>query len=171
MSDHVIETTYLRKSYGGEDVVSGLCLSVSHGSVYGFLGRNGAGKTTSIKMLLGIVHPTSGEGMVFGKRIDNRNESVEIRKRTAFVPEDKRLYDYMTVAQIIRFTRSFYPAWRSDLEKTYLRRFELDLSKKVKILSKGMRTKLALLLSLCRGADLLILDEPTEGLDPAISAR
>jgi ABC-2 type transport system ATP-binding protein len=83
-----------------------------------------------------------------------------------FVSEDKRLYDYMTVEQIIRFTRSFFPKWRSDLEAKFLKHFPLPLDRRIKKLSKGMRTQLALLLGISRGAEMLVLDEPTEGLDP-----
>jgi ABC-2 type transport system ATP-binding protein len=89
-----------------------------------------------------------------------------IRQKAAFVAEDKRLYDYMTVAQIIRFTRSFFPQWNHDLERRLLDQFELPPDRKIRQLSKGMRTKLALLLGFARGCELLILDEPTEGLDP-----
>ncbi len=166
--EQVIETSELRKSYGSVEAVGGLSLAVPRGSIYGFLGRNGAGKTTTIKMLLGLARPTSGRGRVFGARIDDAAESVEIRRRTGFVSEDKGLYDYMTVEQLIRFTRPFFPAWREDLERKLVRAFELPVGRKVRALSKGMRTKLALLLALARGAELLILDEPTEGLDPAM---
>jgi ABC-2 type transport system ATP-binding protein len=165
----VIETRGLRKVYGGVEAVRGVNLSVPRGSIYGFLGRNGAGKTTTIKMLLGMTRPTAGEGRVFGLAISGRRESVEIRRRTGFVGEDKGLYDYMTVGQTIAFTRPFFPRWRRDLEEKYLRAFDLPAGRKVRALSKGMRTKLALLLALARGAELLVLDEPTEGLDPAVT--
>ena len=141
------------------------------GSICGFLGRNGAGKTTTIKILLGMVRPTSGEVRVLGRRADTASESVEIRRRAAFVSEDKDLYEYMTVGEVIRFTASFYPRWRRDLERHYLAMFGLSASTKAKTLSRGMRTELALLLALCRGAELLILDEPTSALDPAMSER
>ncbi|HEV8316481.1 MAG TPA: ABC transporter ATP-binding protein [Vicinamibacterales bacterium] len=164
----VIETSELRKIYDGVEAVRGLNLQVPAGSIYGFLGRNGAGKTTTIKMLLGMTWPSGGHARVFGLASEAQEASVEIRRRTGFVSEDKDLYDYMTVAGIIRFTAAFYPRWRDDLEQRYLRAFELPPERKVKALSRGMRTKLALLLALCRGAELLVLDEPTSGLDPAM---
>lgn len=164
----IIETADLRKNYGGVEAVRGLNLQVPAGSIYGFLGRNGAGKTTTIKMLLGMVRPSGGQARVFGLEADSQDTSVEIRRRTGFVSEDKGLYDYMTVEGMIRFTAAFYPRWRTDLEQRYLRTFELPVDRKVKELSRGTRSKLALLLALCRGAELLILDEPTSGLDPAV---
>ena len=166
-SPFVIETTSLRKSYDGVEAVRGLDLRVPSGSICGFLGRNGAGKTTTIKMLLGMARPTSGEARVFGLRADVQESSVDIRRRTGFVSEDKDLYGYMSVGEMIRFTAPFFPKWRQDLEQRYVQSFELPLERRVKTLSRGMRTKLALLLALCRGADLLLLDEPTSGLDPA----
>jgi ABC-2 type transport system ATP-binding protein len=165
----IIEAAELRKNYDHVEAVRGLSFQVPKGSIYGFLGRNGAGKTTTIKVLLGMARPTSGHARVFGLESDAQESSVDIRRRTGFVSEDKDLYDYMTVEGMIRFTAAFFPRWRDDLEQRYLRAFELPLDRKVKALSRGMRTKLALLLALCRGAELLILDEPTSGLDPAVT--
>ena len=165
----VIETIDLKKDYGGVEAVRGLNLQVPAGSIYGLLGRNGAGKTTTIKVLLGMAHPTSGIARVFGLAADQPQASVEIRRRTGFVSEDKDLYDSMTVAQMVRFTAAFFPRWRGDLASRYLRLFELPSDRRVGALSRGTRAKLALLLALCRGAELLVLDEPTSGLDPAVS--
>jgi ABC-2 type transport system ATP-binding protein len=165
----VIEASELRKDYGGVEALRGLSLQVPPGSIYGFLGRNGAGKTTTIKVLLGMARPASGHARVFGLPADAQDASVDIRRRTGFVSEDKDLYDYMTVEEMIRFTAGFFPRWRADLQQRYLGRFELPPHRKVKALSRGMRTKLALLLAMCRGAELLILDEPTSGLDPAMT--
>jgi len=162
----VIETIELKKNYGKHEAVRGLTLSVHAGSVCAFLGQNGAGKSSTIKMLLGMIHPTSGSGSILGHRIDKERESLLIRQKVAFVAEDKRLYDYMSVSQIIHFTRSFFPGWNSALEGRLLEQFELPPERKIRQLSKGMRTKLALLLGFARGCELLILDEPTEGLDP-----
>jgi ABC-2 type transport system ATP-binding protein len=165
----IITTADLRKHYEGVEALRGLDLQVAAGSIFGFLGRNGAGKTTTIKVLLGMARPTSGRAEVFGLAADGADASVQIRRRTGFVSDDKDLYDFMRVEEMIRFTARFFPRWRADLEQRYLRRFELPADRKVKALSRGMRTKLALLLALCRGADLLLLDEPTSGLDPAMT--
>ncbi len=165
----IIETTDLRKTYPGVEALRGLALQVPAGSICGFLGRNGAGKTTTMKILLGMVRPTSGQARVFDLAADASDSSVEIRRRTGFVSEEKDLYGYMTVEEMIRFTAAFFPRWRADLEKRYLRNFDLPPTRKIKALSRGMRTKLALLLALCRGAELLIVDEATSGLDPAMT--
>ncbi len=167
----IIETIDLRKSYGEVEALRGLSFQVPAGSLYGLLGRNGAGKTTTLKVLLGMARPSAGRARVFGVAADSPPASVDIRRRTGFVSEDKDLYDYMTVEQMIRFTASFYPRWRSDLAQRYLRTFELPVDRKVKALSRGMRTQLTLLLALCRGAELLMLDEPTSGLDPALTEQ
>jgi ABC-2 type transport system ATP-binding protein len=169
MDDALIETINLRKVYGQLEAVNGLNLSVPRGSIYGFLGRNGSGKTTTIKMLLGMTHPTSGDIKVFGKNPQHSEEGAEIRQRVGFVSEEKQLYVGMTVEQIINFTRPFFPSWDRDLEKKLLKMFELPLNQKVGKLSKGNRARLALLLALPRRADLLILDEPSSGLDPAMT--
>jgi ABC-2 type transport system ATP-binding protein len=104
---------------------------------------------------------------VFGIPGADADRSAEIRRRIGFVTEDKELYPYMTVEQIIRFTRPFLPKWRDDLERRYLEMFEIPPKRKIPDLSKRMRLKLMLLLAISRGAELLILDEPTDGLDPA----
>jgi ABC-2 type transport system ATP-binding protein len=164
-----IETSDLRKQYDGVEALRGLTLQVPAGSIYGFLGRNGAGKTTTIKILLGMAHATSGGAQIFGTPAQLSAASVEVRRRVGFVSDEKDLFDYMTVEEMIRFTAAFFPRWRADLEQRYRRSFELPADRKIKALSRGTRTKLALLLALCRGAELLILDEPTSGLDPAMT--
>ena len=162
----IIETTDLTKHYGRFEAVRALNLRVASGKVTGFLGRNGAGKSTTIKMLLGMVHPTAGSGAILGRRITDPRQNRDMRRHVAYVGEDKPLYSYLTVEQLIRFTKSFYPDWRRDLEQRLLKQYQLPLHRKVRALSKGMRTKLALLLALARRPELLILDEPSEGLDP-----
>lgn len=171
MPDHVIETDGLTKHYGAFEAVRGLTMRVPRGSITGFLGQNGAGKSSTIRMLLGMMRPTRGRGRVLGHDIADRRQSVEMRRRVAYVSEDKRLYDYMTVSQIVRFTRAFYPTWRGDLERRLLEEFRLPPDRPIRKLSKGMRTQTALLLALARGAELLVLDEPTEGLDPVVTEK
>ena len=160
-----IETIDLWKRYGDIDALRGLDLKVPTGSICGFLGRNGAGKTTTIKVLLGMARATKGEARLLGAPASD----AAVRRRVGFVSDEKDLYDYMTVEEIIAFTRPFFPKWRTDLEQKYRQKFELPGPRAIKDLSRGTRTKLALLLALCRGADLLILDEPTSGLDPAMA--
>ncbi|MBV9267609.1 MAG: ABC transporter ATP-binding protein [Acidobacteriaceae bacterium] len=167
MNDFLVEIAGLTKSFRGQTALSGLDVKVPAGSIFGFLGRNGAGKTTTIKLLLGILKPDAGRATIFGLPVSDLRASIEIRRRIGFVSEEKELYPYMTVDQIIRFTRPFFPAWRDDLEQRYLKLFELPLKRKIADLSKGMRSKLMLLLAMSHGAELLILDEPSDGLDPA----
>lgn len=162
----VIETYQLTKRFGKFAAVEALDLNVKANQITGFLGRNGAGKSTTIKMLLGMTHPTSGTGTLLGRPIDDPKQNLQARRHVAFVGEDKQLYGYLTVEEIIRFTQSFYSDWRADVAQRLLAAYELPPKRKVSALSKGMRTKLALLLALSRQPDLLILDEPSEGLDP-----
>jgi ABC-2 type transport system ATP-binding protein len=169
MNDIVIETTGLRKLFEGRAAVDGLDLKVEAGSIFGFLGRNGAGKTTTIRLLLGFLKAADGEARLFGDPVTGPGGGVELRRRIGYVSENKHLYPYMTVRQIIGFTRPFFPGWRDDLERRYLEMFDLPPNRKVSALSKGMRTGLMLLLAISHRAELLILDEPTEGLDPAVT--
>src|SRR5713226_1234506 len=116
----VIETHDLTKHFGHFAAVSNLTFEVTRHRITGFLGRNGAGKSTTIKMLLGMIKPTAGTGKVLGYRIDDPKESLLIRRQVAYVGEDKGLYAYMTVRQLIRFTRSFYKDWRPEIEQRLL---------------------------------------------------
>jgi ABC-2 type transport system ATP-binding protein len=116
MTDFIIETNQLRKSFKGQPALRGLNLRVPRGSIFGFLGRNGAGKTTTIKTLMGLLRSDSGAARVFGVQVTDPDRSIEVRRRIGFVTEDKELYPYMTVEQIIRFIRPLFPRWRHDLE-------------------------------------------------------
>src|SRR5580692_952405 len=141
-SNPVIKTTELSKSYGRVEAVRSVNLSIKPHQITAFLGLNGAGKSTTIKMLLGLIRPNSGAGQVLGKNIDDAADSVSLRQKVAYVSENKQLYDYMTVEQMIRFTKSFYPDWRIEIEKKLLTTYQLPVDRKIKSLSKGMRTKL-----------------------------
>jgi ABC-2 type transport system ATP-binding protein len=166
MADWAIEVRGLRKAYGDTQALDGLELTVPRGALAGFVGLNGAGKTTTLRILLQMARADAGAARVLGIDAADRLGSVEIRRRTAFVPERKDLFPYMRVGEAIEFTRSFYPKWRADLEKKYREEFDLDYNKRVTQLSKGTLTKLQLLLALSRGAELILLDEPTDVLDP-----
>jgi ABC-2 type transport system ATP-binding protein len=163
----VVETRDLTKRFGDVYALAGLTMTVPRGHIVGFLGRNGSGKTTTIKILLDVIRRTSGEATVLGEPTG----SVAVRRRIGFLGEDKRLYSYMTVREIIAFTRPFFPTWRIETETRLLADYELPLNRKVGALSKGMRTKVGLLLNLCRHSEFLILDEPSEGLDPVMSEQ
>jgi ABC-2 type transport system ATP-binding protein len=163
----VVETRELTKRFGDNYALTGLTMTVPGGQIVGFLGRNGSGKTTTIKILLDMIRRTSGEATVLGEPTG----SVAVRRRIGFLGEDKRLYSYMTVREIIAFTRPFFPTWRVETETRLLTDFELPLDRRVSALSKGMRTKVGLLLNLCRHSEFLILDEPSEGLDPVMTEQ
>jgi ABC-2 type transport system ATP-binding protein len=169
--DLVIETHGLTKRYKSTEALAGLDLHVPRGSVYGFLGRNGAGKTTAIKTLMGMVRPSGGEGRILGHPIGDDGAGVEIRRRTAHVGEDRSAWPGMTVAQILKISRPFFPHWRVEVERRYLDAFEIPNRRQVAGFSKGTRAAFAMVLALARGAELLLLDEPTEGLDPVINER
>ena len=169
--DIVIDTRGLTKQYGGVRALDGLDLRVPAGSIYGFLGRNGAGKTTTMRMLMGMASATSGEGRVLGHPIGNGAEAIALRRRIAHVGDDRSAWPSMTADQVIRISRPFFPNWRGALEREYLDRFEIPRRQSIGRFSKGMRTAFAMVLALARGADLMLLDEPTEGLDPALNER
>jgi ABC-2 type transport system ATP-binding protein len=164
VTELAIRTAGLTKTYACGDAVRGLALNVPRGSIYGFLGCNGAGKTTTIKLLTGLMRPTSGRADVLG--MDVAKQRLSILRRTAFVNEKKALYPSLTGEELVRFSRGFYPSWSDRGVERYSRLLEIPMRKPFRTLSNGNQTKLCLLLALCQGADLLILDEPTTALDP-----
>jgi ABC-2 type transport system ATP-binding protein len=166
MNDLAIETHALHKHYGDIHAVDGIDMHVPRGAVYGFLGRNGAGKTTTIRMLAGLARATGGDIRVVD--LDPRTDSVPILARTGLVI-DKMLIPSMTGNDLVRFNRGFFPRWSDALAHNYADVLELDMKRKVKKLSNGNRTKLCLLLALAQGAELVMLDEPTAGLDPVVT--
>jgi len=166
MNDLAIWTEELVKTYPEVRAVDGLSMNVPRGVAYGFLGRNGAGKTSTIRILLGLTRPTAGRGLVLGFSIGR--DQVAILERTAFVSESKTLYGNLTARELVRFTRGFYPKWSDQAVTKYSRLFEIPMDRPFSKLSQGNRTKVYLLLALSQGADLLVLDEPTMGLDPLV---
>jgi len=133
----IIETHGLSKQYRRTVGIGGLDLAVPEGRISGFLGPNGSGKTTTIKILLGLVHPTAGDAFVFGQPATEDPSSLEIRKRVGYVSEDKRLYPYMTGQQILDFTRPLFPRWSRERERELVGAFSLPLHQKFKASQRG----------------------------------
>ncbi len=164
MPESAIELKSVSKRFGDTEAVSDLNLKVERGSIFGFLGSNGAGKTTTIKIILGIRKPSQGDVYVLGDKVNGRNPAL--LARVGYVPESESIYGNFTPLQTINSVKPYYPKWDSGLEKSYLDRFELPPNKKVAEFSLGMKRKLQLLLALSSRPELLVMDEPTLGLDP-----
>ena len=161
-----ISTDRLTKYYGRRCVVNSLNLSIPQGSVYGLLGRNGSGKSTTIKMLLGMVHPDRGSAKLLDE--DCARLPPATRSRIAYIAEGHPLYGWMTVNDAVRFTRSFYPNWNSELLEQILDHFALPRRGKIRKLSNGQRAQVSLALAVAPDPELLILDDPTLGLDTVV---
>ncbi len=159
-----IEIRGLTRRFRKQEAVHDLTLTVPAGCACAFLGRNGAGKTTTIKMLAGLLRPTQGESFLHG--CDSQKLQPVDWQRIGYVSENQELYGWLTVAELIAFTRALYPAWDLAFEQEITRMLELPLARKVRVLSRGERAKLALLLTIAFHPLLLILDEPFAGLDP-----
>ncbi|WP_428308605.1 ABC transporter ATP-binding protein [Lacipirellula sp.] len=163
---YAIELQGVCKSFRRTQVLSNLSLRVERGKTFAFLGRNGAGKTTSIRMLLGLLKCDQGEVRVLG--LDLATEPLQVRARVGYLAEDQQMYGWMRVEEIIRFVAPFYATWDHDLALKYVREFELPLRTKIKHLSKGQNVRLGLLLALAHRPELVILDDPALGLDPVM---
>ena len=159
-----LEIRDLVVAYGSTRAVDGLTLTVPCGSVFGFLGPNGSGKTTTIKALLGFRPIDGGRARVLG--YDAATQNIEIRARVGFVSEVNSLYDYLTIPQISEFCRATNRRWNQAVVDRYLKMFDLPPKAKISHLSKGMKSQLAFSLAMGSEPDMLIMDEPTAGLDP-----
>jgi ABC-2 type transport system ATP-binding protein len=164
-----IEATDLRKSHGKTEALRGLDLKVPRGSLCGFIGANGAGKTTTIRILLNIARADGGSAKVLGLDTADAAASLEIRRRIAYLPETKKLFPVMTVSDFLRFIRPFYPKWSASEERRLLEKLGIPLAQKLCHLSKGTLGKLHFLTAICHEAELIVLDEPTDGLDAIAS--
>ncbi|MEM1063555.1 MAG: ATP-binding cassette domain-containing protein, partial [Planctomycetota bacterium] len=167
-----IVTRRLTKHFDGKRVVDSLDLNIKAGSVYGFLGRNGAGKSTTIKMLTGMLRPDAGEAYLLGEPVATLRP--ETRRRICYLAEAHPLYGWMTVGEAVRFTRAFYPAtdghpgWNGRLCEQILDHFELPRRRKIRRLSRGQMAQVSLALGVAPEPELLILDDPTLGLDTVV---
>ena len=160
----VIATRGLTKRYRGTDALVDLDLEVAAGDVVGYLGPNGAGKTTTIRLLLGLIRPTSGVAEVFG--LDSRRDAVAAHRRLAYVGGETSLWPGLTGAETLHLLGRVQGRVDSTYRDELIERFALDPGKKVRAYSKGNRQKLVLVAALMTRADLLVMDEPTNGLDP-----
>ena len=172
MSDIVLETENLTKYYGKHLALDHLNLRVPRGCIYGLLGRNGSGKTTAIKLLLGLLRPTAGRASLLG--CDCGHLIPQVRGRVGYVTEGHRLYRWMTIGRLEKFQRAFFPRgqWDGRLVDEMLEYFQLSRKQKVRQLSNGQRAQvslaLAIALAIAPNPELLIMDDPTLGLDTAI---
>ena len=164
MNDCSFYLKNLGKSYGSKIALEGITLSLEKGEIMGLVGPNGAGKTTLIKLIMSLIYPTVGSVSIFGKERDNL-ASADWSK-VGYIADEPSLYDYMTTSQIINFNREFYPQWNDERCLELLQRFHLPAEESIKNYSRGMKTQLALILALAQSPDLLLLDEPLDGLDP-----
>lgn len=156
----------ITKRFGSQLALSRFSLSSEPGSVVALLGDNGAGKTTAIRILLGLLEPTSGRSHVFG--LDSQANGQVIRQRVGYVPDRPALYEWMTIEQIGWFAAGFYADGFYQRFCEYVGQFGLPIDKKIKSLSKGMRSKVSLALCMGHEPELLVLDEPTSGIDPIV---
>jgi ABC-2 type transport system ATP-binding protein len=160
----VIQTRGLTKYFGAKPAVYELNLDVPRGCVFAFLGRNGSGKTTTIRMLVGLLQPTRGEGTVLGG--DIRALPPETRARVGYLTEEHQLYNWMSVRECGEFQSKFFPKWNDRIFRGIAGHFALKPAAKVKALSRGERAGLCLALTLAPEPELLLLDDPGLGLDP-----
>ncbi|HET6497840.1 MAG TPA: ABC transporter ATP-binding protein [Coriobacteriia bacterium] len=168
MSEPVVECAGLVKYFGKVRALDGLDLSVAPGEVHGFLGPNGSGKTTTIRILLGLLRADGGRATLLGG--DPWNDSVELHRRVAYVPGEVALWPNLTGGEAIDIIGRTQGAFDEKRRAELLERFNLDPAKKARTYSKGNRQKVAIVAGLSSDAELLLLDEPTSGLDPLMEA-
>jgi ABC-2 type transport system ATP-binding protein len=160
----VIHTEALTKRYGSVTALESLNLDVYAGEVLGYLGPNGAGKTTTIRALLGLIHPSAGRAEIFG--LDVRTERAAVHARTAYVPGESTLWPALTGQETLHMLAKMHGETDIAYRDQLVDRFAFDPSRKVRTYSKGNRQKINLIAAFATRAPLLILDEPTNGLDP-----
>jgi ABC-2 type transport system ATP-binding protein len=169
-SDHspntIISVAGLSRRFGAKLALDNVSLEVTSGQVLGLVGANGAGKTTLIKHLLGLLKPASGSVRVFG--LDPVNDPADVLGRIGFLSEDRDLPMWMRVEELMRYSQAFYPKWDTDYAESLRRQFQLDPGMRITHLSRGELAKIGLLVALAHRPELLVLDEPSSGLDPLV---
>jgi len=162
----IIETERLTKSYGVHRGIIEVDLAVEQGEVFGFLGPNGAGKTTTIRLLLDLIRPTRGRARVFG--LDTTRDAVAIHRRIGYLPGEFTLYDRLTGGQTLEYFANLHGGVDWSYQRSLIERFDLDPSRRFREYSKGNKQKVGLVAALQHRPELLVLDEPTAGLDPLV---
>lgn len=161
--ENVIELKHVTKNFDGF-ALKDFSISVKKGFVTGFIGGNGVGKSTTIKLIMNLLQPDSGELKIFG--LDYKKNEKEIKQRIGFVYDDGVFYEHLTLLEMKRVIKPSYKNWDDELFKYYTQSFQLPLNKKLSTFSKGMIMKASLAIALSHHAELIIMDEPTSGLDP-----
>lgn len=165
---YALEVSHLSKAYG-DFALDGITFALEKGYVMGFIGPNGAGKTTTIKAIMNLVRRDSGTIRVFG--LDNLKQEKEVKEKIGFVYDESSYYGILTISQMAGLVSRFYRGWDEALFQRYLKDFDVDPSKKIDNLSRGMKTKFSLAVALSHGAALILMDEPTSGLDPVFRSE
>jgi ABC-2 type transport system ATP-binding protein len=166
MPDQVIEVSNLTRRFGTKTALASITLSLPRGGVYGLVGANAAGKTTLIRHVLGLLRAEQGTVRVFGR--DPVADPVGVLSRLGYLSEENDLPGWMRVGELMNYSRAFYPAWDDEYAQHLRRTFELDPAAKIKQLSKGQKARAGLLVALAYRPELLVLDEPSSGLDPIV---
>jgi ABC-2 type transport system ATP-binding protein len=166
VSDPVIEITNLTRRFGARTALDGVSLSFARGGVYGLVGANGAGKTTLIKHILGLLRAEGGQVRVFG--LDPVADPVGVLSRAGYLSEEPDLPGWMRIDELLNYSRAFYPAWDDRYAEELRAKFALEPGAKLKTLSKGQKARAGLLIALAFRPELLVLDEPSSGLDPIV---
>jgi ABC-2 type transport system ATP-binding protein len=166
VSEPVIHVSDLTRRFGATTALDSVSVSVSRGAVYGLVGANGAGKTTLIKHVLGLLQAQSGSVRVFG--LDPVAEPVAVLSRIGYLSEENDLPGWMSVEELIRYSRALYPGWDDVYAEELRQTFALDPAARIKTLSKGQKARAGLLIALAYRPELLVLDEPSSGLDPIV---
>jgi ABC-2 type transport system ATP-binding protein len=166
LNESVINVSELTRRFGAKTALDAVSVSMPRGAVYGLVGANGAGKTTLIKHILGLLRAQSGSVRVFG--LDPVADPVGVLSRIGYLSEENDLPGWMRVDELIRYSRAFRPAWDDDYAEELRQSFALDPAAKIKNLSKGQKARAGMLIALSYRPDLLVLDEPSSGLDPIV---
>lgn len=165
----IINIRNLTKTYGKSRGIENVSLEVNKGEIFGFIGPNGAGKSTTIKLLLNLIFPNSGEAKIF--ELDCVMQTTKIKERMGYVPSEVRYYDNMKVQDLINYAKSFHTNVDNDYVKELCKTFDIELEKNINQLSLGNKKKVAIVQALIHKPQVLILDEPTNGLDPLIQQK